>query len=165
MNPRRAPHGWPFGGADLDLGGKVVQLRTWGRAHSRGDQVVFLPSERVLFTGDLVENRFYPIFPFVPPYDVDVDGRHWITVVEELARLDPRIVVPGHGEVGNAGLLATTLEYLTLLSSETKRLAAEGSSTEAIIATLDQQFRTRYPDWDTSEPWRIATGVQTFLAQ
>ena len=109
MNPRRAPHGWPFGGADLDLGGKVVQLRTWGRAHSRGDQVVFLPSERVLFTGDLVENRFYPIFPFVPPYDVDVDGRHWITVVEELARLDPRIVVPGHGEVGNAGLLATAV--------------------------------------------------------
>ena len=86
-------------------------------------------------------------------------------MVEELARLDPRIVVPGHGEVGNAGLLATTLEYLTLLSSETKRLAAAGSSTEAIIATLDQQLRTRYPDWDTSEPWRIATGVQTFLAQ
>lgn len=153
------------GSADLDLGGKVVQLRTWGRAHSRGDQVVFLPTERVLFTGDLVENRFYPIFPFFPPYDVDVDGRHWLTVVEELTRLDPRIVVPGHGAVGDASLLATTHEYLTLLSSETKRLAAAGSSTEAIIAALDQQLRTRYPDWDTSEPWRIATGVQTFLTQ
>jgi len=153
------------GGADLDLGGKVVQLRTWGRAHSRGDQVVFLPAERVLFAGDLVENRFYPIFPFIPPYDVDVDGRNWITVVEELQRLDPRIVVPGHGEVGDTGLLATTHEYLTLLWSETKRLAGEGNDAEAITAALDRQFRTRYPDWDTTEPWRIATGVQSFLSQ
>jgi glyoxylase-like metal-dependent hydrolase (beta-lactamase superfamily II) len=159
------PHVVYDGGADLDLGGKVVQLRTWGRAHSRGDQVVLVPSERVLFTGDLVEDRFYPIFPFFPPYDVDVDGRHWITVVEELTRLDPKIVVPGHGEIGDAGLIATTLEYLNVLSSETKRLAAAGSSTEAIIATLEGQFRTRYSDWDISEPWRIAIGVQTFLAQ
>jgi glyoxylase-like metal-dependent hydrolase (beta-lactamase superfamily II) len=159
------PHVVYDGGADLDLGGKLVQLRTWGRAHSRGDQVVVVPSERVLFTGDLVENRFYPIFPFFPPYDVDVDGRHWITVVEQLMRFDPRIVIPGHGEVGDADLLATTLEYLTLLSSETKRLAAEGSSTEAIIATLDRQLRTRYPDWDASEPWRVAMGVQALLAQ
>jgi glyoxylase-like metal-dependent hydrolase (beta-lactamase superfamily II) len=159
------PHLVYDGGVDLDLGGKLVQLRTWGRAHSRGDQVVFLPAERVLFTGDLVENRFYPIFPFFPPYDVDVDGGHWITVVEQLTRLDPKIVIPGHGEVGDAGLLAATLEYLSVLSSETKRLAAEGSSTAAIIAILDRQLRTRYPDWDTSEPWRIAMGVQAFLAQ
>jgi glyoxylase-like metal-dependent hydrolase (beta-lactamase superfamily II) len=159
------PHVGYDGAAELDLGGKLVQLRTWGRAHSRGDQAVFLPVERVLFTGDLVENRFYPIFPFFPPYDVDVDGRNWITVVEELQRLDSQIVVPGHGEVGDPGLLATTHEYLSLLLSETKRLAAEGNSADAIIAVLDRQLRTRYPDWDTSEPWRIATGVQTFLAQ
>jgi glyoxylase-like metal-dependent hydrolase (beta-lactamase superfamily II) len=159
------PHVVYDGGADLDLGGKLVQLRTWGRAHSRGDQAVFLPVERVLFTGDLVENRFYPIFPFFPPYDVDVDGRNWITIVEELQRLDSQIVVPGHGAVGDTSLLATTHEYLTLLLSETKRLAGEGNSADAIIAALDRQLRTRYPDWDTSEPWRIATGVQTFLSQ
>ncbi len=152
-------------GADLDLGGKVVQLRPLGPAHSRGDQVVFLPVERVLFTGDLVENRFYPIFPFIPQYDVDVDGPRWITVIEELQRLDPRIVVPGHGEHDDTGLLATTHEFLTLLRSETKRLAGEGRSADEIIATLGPQLQTRYPDWDTSEPWRIATGVQTFLAQ
>jgi glyoxylase-like metal-dependent hydrolase (beta-lactamase superfamily II) len=151
--------------ADLDLGGRTVQLRTWGRAHSRGDQAVFLPAEHVLFTGDLVENRFYPIFPFFPPYDVDVDGRNWISVIDELRRLDPAIVVPGHGEVDGADLLATTHDYLTLLQSETKRLANDGNDADAIVAKLDAQLRDRYPDWDTSEPWRIATGVQTFLAQ
>lgn len=159
------PHIVYDGGADLDLGGKTVQLRTMAPAHSRGDQVIFLPNERVLFTGDLVENRFYPIFPFVPSYDVDVDGNNWIRVIEELQRLEPNLVVPGHGEIGDTELLTTTHEYLTLLRSETKRLAAEGHEADAIIATLEPQLRTRYPDWDTSEPWRVATGVQTFLAQ
>ncbi len=147
------------GGADLDLGGKLVQLRAVGPAHSRGDQTIWLPNERVLFTGDLVEDRFYPILPFIPPYDVDVDVRRWITSMDELQGCGPRVVVPGHGELGDAGLLAVTRGYLTLLRSETKRLAAE------IIAALDSQFRTRYPDWDTSEPWRIATGVQAVLAE
>lgn len=159
------PHVVYDGGAELDLGGRVVQLRTWGRAHSRGDQAVFLPAERVLFTGDLVENRYYPIFPFLPPYDVDVDGQNWIRVTEELQRLDPGIVVPGHGEIGDVGLIATAHEYLTLMQSETKRLSAEGHGSDAITAALVQQFQNRYPDWDASEPWRVATGVQTFLAQ
>ncbi len=159
------PHVVYDGGTDLDLGGKVVRLRTWGPAHSRGDQVVFLPTERVLFTGDLVEDRFYPIFPFFPPHDVDVDGRNWIAVIEELRRLDAGIVVPGHGAIGDAGLLATTHEYLTFLRSETRRLVGEGRDAAAIIATVGPQLHARYPDWDPSEPWRIATGVQAFLAE
>ncbi len=36
---------------ELDLGGRRVELRTWGLAHTRGDQGVFLPEERILFTG------------------------------------------------------------------------------------------------------------------
>jgi hypothetical protein len=118
----------------------------------------------VLFTGDLVEDRFYPIFPFFPPHDVDVDGNHWIEVVEALQGLEPEIVVPGHGEVGGAPLVATTHEYLTWLRSETHRLAGDGLDAGAIIAAVVPQLRERHPDWDASEPWRIATGVQTFLA-
>lgn len=149
--------------ADLDLGGKLVQLRTWGGAHTRGDQVVFLPAERVLFTGDLVENRFFPIFPFFPPYDTDVDGGNWIAVLAELQRLGAKIVVPGHGEVGDAGLIATTREYLSLLQAETTRLADEGHDAEAIIAILEPQLRARYPDWAAAE-W-VASGVRSFFAQ
>jgi len=159
------PHVVYDGSADIDLGGKLAQLRTWGPAHSHGDQTVYLPAERVLFTGDLVEDRFYPIFPFVPPYDVDLDANNWIVVMEDLQRLGPRVVVPGHGDLGDTGLLAMTHEYLTLLRAEMKRLATEGRDADEIIEILTPQLHARYPDWDTSEPWRIATGVQTFLAQ
>jgi glyoxylase-like metal-dependent hydrolase (beta-lactamase superfamily II) len=157
------PHVVYDSAADLDLGGKLVQLRSWGLAHTRGDQVVFLPAERVLFTGDLVETRIFPGFPFFPPHDTDVDGRKWIGVLEELQRLDAKIVVPGHGEVGDASLVAATREYLELLQSETARLAGEGHDADAIIAILEPQLRARYPDWDAPE-W-IATGVRSFLAR
>jgi glyoxylase-like metal-dependent hydrolase (beta-lactamase superfamily II) len=153
------------GSCDLDLGGKVVRLRTWGAAHSLGDQVVHLPAERVMFCGDLVENRFFPIFPFFPPYDVDVDGDKWIETLEELERLAPAVVVPGHGELSDASLIAINRKYLELLRSETARLAAEGNDADTIIGTLIPQLLGQHSDWDPSEPWRIATGVQSFLAR
>src|SRR5262249_46893300 len=151
------PHVVYDGAADVDLGGKVAQLRTWGLAHTRGDQVVFLPEERVLFTGDLVENRFFSIFPYFPPEDADVDGRRWIAVLEHLEALDPAIVVPGHGEVGDAALVSTVRGYLELLRAETARLAGEGKDADAIVAELEPRLTERYPDWDASE-W-IAFGV------
>lgn len=157
-----APHVVYDGAVDLDLGGKQAQLRTWGLAHTRGDQIVFLPAEGVLFTGDLVETRSFPIFPFFPPHDTDVDGRRWVTVLDEMERLAPTIVVPGHGEVGDVSLLSATRTYLQVLQSETLRLAGEGHDAEAIVANLESRMRSQYPDWDGQE-W-IGPGVRSYLA-
>jgi len=154
------PHVVYDGRAELDLGGRLVHLRSLGPAHSRGDQVIFLPAEGVLFTGDLVETRLFPIFP---PHEPDVDGDRWITVIEELADLDPTVVVPGHGEHGDASLLGTIREYLSSLAAETRRLAAEGHDADAIVAIVEQRMRARYPDWGQAD-W-IASGVHAFLAQ
>lgn len=150
--------------ADLDLGGKVVQLRSWGAAHSRGDQVVFLPGEGVLFTGDLVEDGFFPIFPFFPPYDTDVDGGKWLEVLAQLQSLAPRIVVPGHGKVGDASLIDAYAQYIEELRTETTRLAAEGKDAEAIVAILQPRLLAKYSGWELAEPWRIATAVASTLS-
>ena len=61
----------------IDLGGRTVELRNWGLAHTAGDQVVWLPQERILFTGDLAEERIFPIFPWFPPDDASIDGARW----------------------------------------------------------------------------------------
>jgi glyoxylase-like metal-dependent hydrolase (beta-lactamase superfamily II) len=157
------PHVVYDGAADLDLGGRVVQLRTWGTAHTRGDQTVYLPDERVLFTGDLVENRFFPILSFLPPHDTDVDGGGWIGVLRELERLGPRIVVPGHGEIADKGAITAVRGYLELLRDETRRLAGEGKDADEIVAALDPRMRALHTDWDNPE-W-IALGVRAFLAK
>jgi glyoxylase-like metal-dependent hydrolase (beta-lactamase superfamily II) len=156
------PHLTYEGAAEILLGGCTAQLRTFGLGHTRGDQVVFLREQRVLFTGDLVESRCFAIFPWFPPDEVDVDGDRWIAVLEQLERLEPSVVVPGHGEVGDAGLIVTAREYLEQLRSETRRLAGEGVSEDEVAAELDRSMRELHPDW--LQPEWIAFGVRHFYA-
>ncbi len=148
------------GAAELDLGGRHAQLRDWGRAHTLGDQTVFLREERVLFTGDLVEERCFAIFPWFPPDDVDVDGHRWIAVLEELERLDPAVVVPGHGDVGGVEVIVAAREYLELLRDETVRLARAGQSEDEVAAELDRELRALHPDW--AQPEWIESGARCF---
>ena len=77
---------------------------TCGSAHTGGDQVVLVGRVASLFGGDLFETRMFPIVPYFPPDDVDVDGDHWIESWTSCSRSTPAIVVPGHGEVTDAGL-------------------------------------------------------------
>jgi glyoxylase-like metal-dependent hydrolase (beta-lactamase superfamily II) len=157
------PHETYDGGRhELDLGGRTVELLAWGPAHTRGDQVVFLPEERILFTGDLVEERMFPIYPYFPPDDADVDGSAWIEVLRRLEDLQPATVVPGHGAVGDVGLVGTAREYHELLRHETGRLAADGLDADATVARLEPEVLERYPGWEQPE-W-IGFGVRSFHA-
>jgi glyoxylase-like metal-dependent hydrolase (beta-lactamase superfamily II) len=155
------PHVAYNGPADLDLGGRRVHLRPTGLAHTRGDQIVFLPEERIVFTGDLVETRAFPIFPYFPPGDADVSGLRWIETLASLESLEPATVVPGHGEIGGAGLIGKVREELELVQAETERLAAEGLDDDDVVAALAVAVRSRYPDWDAPE-W-IAFAGRCFL--
>ena len=157
------PHDVYDGETELDLGGRTVQLRTWGVAHTRSDQVVFLPEERILFTGDLVEERIFAIYPHFPPDDADVDGNRWIEVLRRLEELGPAVVVPGHGAVGDASVITTAREYHELLRDETFRLAAGGHTEEAVVARLEPEIQARYSDWEQPE-W-IGFGIRSFYAR
>jgi glyoxylase-like metal-dependent hydrolase (beta-lactamase superfamily II) len=150
------------GEADIDLGGRIVQLRTYGGTHTKGDSWVFLPEERILFTGDLVENKGFAIFPYFPPDDVDVNGDRWIEALEIMERLEPAIVVPGHGDVGDVGVVTAAREYLVALRDETRRLASEGVGIDDIAAKLESEFQQRHPDW--VQPEWIGLGARSFHA-
>jgi len=135
----------------IDLGGRTVELRTWGLAHTAGDQVVWLPQERILFTGDLAEERIFPIFPWFPPDDAHIDGARWASILSELADWKPAIVVPGHGDIGGVEILVAVRDYLVDLG---KRVAAErksGKDADAIVAALAPQIRAEHPDWSAPE--------------
>lgn len=148
---------------DLDLGGRVVQLRATGRAHSRGDQVVTVPDAGVVFTGDLVEARQFSIFPWFPPHDTDVSGTRWIEVVRRLAGQAPRVVVPGHGEVGGPQLLADVRDYLVLLRDETWARQDSATSADTIAEEVRSLMVERHPDWSGRE-W-IEQGVGCLCAE
>lgn len=148
---------------DLDLGGRVVQLRATGRAHSRGDQVVRVPDAGVLFTGDLVEAAQFSIFPWFPPHDTDVSGTRWLDVMRRLADEGSRIVVPGHGDVGGPQLLADVRDYLELLRDETWTRRDSAMSEETIAEEVAALMIRRHPEW-TGQDW-IEKGVGCLCAE
>ncbi|MEO8668107.1 MAG: MBL fold metallo-hydrolase [Bauldia sp.] len=135
----------------VDLGGRSVELRTFGLAHTGGDQVVWLPKEKIVFVGDLAEERIFPIFPWFPPDDTDIDGANWAKVLGEMAAWQPKIVVPGHGDVGGVEILTAVRGYMIDLG---RRVAAErmaGKDADAIVANLAPTIRAEHAGWSSPE--------------
>ena len=144
--------------AKLDLGGVTVRLLWLGPAHTRGDSFVFVEEDGVLFTGDVVINRFFPIFP-----DADASGKNWLAILDQLDALQPRKIVPGHGEVGDAALIGKERTYLKAVQSRVMELKAQGKSADESAKLLSAEFRAKYPDWEN--PGWIADAVKRFYAE
>ncbi len=73
----------------LYRGGREIQLMYFGRGHTGGDVVTYLPAEKILFTGDLLLEGI--------PFMGDGFPSDWIDILEGLKALEFEIVVPGHG--------------------------------------------------------------------
>jgi glyoxylase-like metal-dependent hydrolase (beta-lactamase superfamily II) len=144
--------------AQLDLGGIWVELHSIGKAHTRGDQVVFLPEPRILFAGDLVEDRFLPIFP-----DQDAVGSLWLDALDALEALEPAVVVGGHGDVGGVELIAAVRDYLTTVRDRVAQLHAEGRPLADIEEALEPELAQRQDGWD-NQMW-IKSAVDSFHAE
>ena len=108
------------GGMTLRLGKRVVELHHLGHAHSKGDTVVYLPEERVLFTGDIC-------FHYVTPATFDAHVGGWIRVADKILKTFPvETIVPGHGPPGDKRALEKTLGYLRLVRREAKKRFEKG---------------------------------------
>ena len=144
--------------AKLDLGGVTVRLVWLGPAHTRGDNNIFVVEDGVLFTGDVVINRFFPIFP-----DADASGKNWLSILDQLDEFHPRTIVPGHGEVGDASLISKERTYLKAVQSRVVELKAQGKSSEETAQLLLVEFRAKYPDWEN--PGWIADAAKRFYIE
>jgi glyoxylase-like metal-dependent hydrolase (beta-lactamase superfamily II) len=104
------PDTWIDGPTELDLGGTKLLLQPAGPAHTPEDTVVYLPAEGVLFAGDIV-------FRGRIPYVGQADSRHWIAALDTLLKMQPRILVPGHGAMSTTARedLQLTRDYLSYL--------------------------------------------------
>jgi glyoxylase-like metal-dependent hydrolase (beta-lactamase superfamily II) len=141
--------------AEVDLGDFPVRLLHWNSAHTRGDSFVFLPKQRIIFGGDVVINRFFPIMA-----DSDSSGTNWIQTLERLEKLDPAIVVPGHGEVGNVALIESMHEYLVFVRNRVQEMKSQGISLTEVETKLDPEVRAKYKDWDN--PQWIKNAIDNF---
>ena len=109
-------------GVTLDPAAMRMEVRHPGmRAHTRGDAYVWLPAQRVLFTGDLV-------FHGGTPFALSGSPSGWLRALEQMAALDPLIVVPGHGDVGGPELIEPVAAYLRFLIAAAEDARARGRS-------------------------------------
>ncbi len=97
----------------LSLGGIELEITHAGQAHTPGDSFIWMPSTGAVFGGDIVYvERILGIG------DQSHSGS-WITVFEAMAALEPKVVVPGHGNpVPLATATADTYDYLVNLRTQ-----------------------------------------------
>jgi len=114
----------------LHPGAREIQLLFLGRGHTAGDTVVFLPKERIVATGDLMESRL--------AYMGDAYFDEWVTTLEALKKLEFATVLPGHGEpFGNKGLITAFQSYLTDLTGQVTKLRGQGVTAEDAAKRVD----------------------------
>ena len=114
----------------LFKGSREIQLLFLGRGHTGGDTVVFLPRERIVCTGDLMESRL--------AYMGDAFFDEWVTTLGALKNLDFALVLPGHGApFGDKGLITAFQGYLSDITKKVGDLRAQGLSADQAAARVD----------------------------
>jgi len=140
---------WPTitfsGKMTLWLGRLEVQLLQLGRGHTKGDTVVWLPQERTLFSGDLVEFD-------ATPYCGDAYYGDWPATLDNLAALKPLALVPGRGaalkgEAQVAQGLAGTRDFLSDLYAAVKAGAAKGQDLNTVYRSTYAALQPKYGHW------------------
>ncbi len=125
-------------------GGREVQVIFPGRAHTDGDLVVWLPKERVLVTGDLLQPNV--------PYMGDGYLKDWANVLDSIIAMRPAVVLPGHGdEIRDMAVVERLRDYMRAIWTQCADAKAKGLTPEQAAAALDltrfDPYYPRFPGW------------------
>ncbi|MDL4812673.1 MBL fold metallo-hydrolase [Actinomadura opuntiae] len=129
----------------LYVGDRPIELIPVGPAHTRGDVLVWLPEDKVLFSGDIVFNGGQPFLVegSLPGY------RRALSLVR---RLLPDVLVPGHGPVCRGEEIATILDELNAYTEFVEALAREGlDSGRSPLEMAESAAGSRFSGWQEAE--------------
>ena len=151
QNVESVPEGltWPTmtftGKMTLWLGKLEVQILQLGRGHTKGDTVAWLPQEKILFAGDLVEFG-------ATPYAGDAYFKDWPQTLDNLAALKPEKLVPGRGAALQTPAqvqegLAGTRAFISDLYDSVKESAAQGEDLRKVYEATFAKLQPKYGQW------------------
>lgn len=150
-NLETVPEGltWPTmtftGKMTLWLGKLEVQLLQLGRGHTKGDTVVWLPGEKTLLSGDLVEFD-------ATPYAGDAYFQDWPQTLDNIAKLNPLALVPGRGPAlrGEAQVqkgLEVTRAFISDVWASVKAGADAGRDLRKVYEETFAKLQPEYGNW------------------
>jgi cyclase len=133
----------------LRVGTKDVRLVEVGPAHTRGDTIVVVPADRVVYTADILFVGGHPIM-----WEGPVEN--WVRALDLVLALDVDTVVPGHGPVTDKRAVTALRDYFTYLDGEARARFDAGMS--SMDAALDIPLAD-FASWGEAE--RMAANVRT----
>jgi quinoprotein relay system zinc metallohydrolase 2 len=136
----------------LDLGARILTLKSWPTAHSDSDLSVLDEQSKTLFAGDLVFLTHIPV--------LDGSIRGWLGVIDELGSFAAERVVPGHGAVSEwPGALTDQRRYLETLASDVRKLVARGAP---ITAAADSAAASERSRWQLFNDYNARNATSAF---
>jgi quinoprotein relay system zinc metallohydrolase 2 len=146
------PPGRVVAGRDvLDLGGRRLELTAHPTAHTNNDLTVLDVESGTLWAGDLVFIDRIPI--------IDGSGLGWLSLLEDLANIPARRVVPGHGPPSAdwPAALDGQRRYLATLASDIRSIQKQGGTIERALREAGETERGRWLLFDEDHPRNTVT--------
>ncbi len=127
----------------LKVGGKTFEVIYMGPAHTDNDLVVYMPSEKVLFTGDLV---LYNRIPFMG--DRGASSKGLVEALHKIKKMDAKVILGGHNEPMDMSAVDFTLAYVQFLRENIKKAKEQGKSIDEIRQALGDNPYRKYVMYD-----------------
>jgi glyoxylase-like metal-dependent hydrolase (beta-lactamase superfamily II) len=132
---------------DITVGNTRLNLTHLGHAHTRGDILVHVPADRILYTGDLL---------FVGGHPVIWEGPigNWIAICDHILSLDVDVIMPGHGPISEKPQVREFKAYLEHIAQEARRHFDNGAPAEIAAQKISLD---RFSSW--LDPERMIINV------
>lgn len=142
----------------LYLGGKEIQVLHLGRAHTRGDSVVFVPADRIAY---LSETFNFEEFPFM----ADAYPGEWIRTLQAAEALEADVFVPGHGFLpenprDTRPELGRHLQLLADVRAAVEKEVARGATEAQAVASIDLPQYRHFKGYTQAMPMAVRRTYQ-----
>jgi cyclase len=139
------------GTLDIMVGDKKVQLIEVGPAHSLGDALIYVPDDKVIYTGDILFTGGTPIAWYGPV-------KRWIDVCDRILAMDVETVVAGHGPISTKEDVRSMRDYLQHVTDEARPLYEQGMDYLQAAYSIDLG-----PYRDREDAERVVVTMQTLF--
>ena len=150
---KRLPNTTFTGETKRQVGDKIVELIEVGPAHTNGDILVHVPSNKVVFTGDILFIEGHPILWAGPV-------KNWINACDRIISMEVDFVVPGHGPVTDNRGVKAVRDYLAYIDTESRERFESGMSALEAAKEIDLDL---FSTWGDGE--RIAVNVNSLYRE
>ena len=124
----------------LYFGGRELDLKYFGRAHTSGDIYIHLPKEKIVFTGDVAQDGGVPYLGDCYPVD-------WPDTDNKLAALPIERFMSGHGPIGDHKALEGARDFIHNLVDSVKSAIADGQNAVQASESVITQLTPEYGNW------------------